>query len=96
MEVWGGGFFTLTFKNMAFYAHYEDNSGTTWHIGSHAPNQLTDNNLRRIVYLQADGDELAYIVSSYTVNGHLTIPLSTRVNVVRWYGDLAKTIAYNL
>lgn len=51
-----------------------------------------------IDYIQADGDELLEIASTFeigTLDPQLTIPM-TNNRVVKWYGDIAKTIYFNL
>jgi hypothetical protein len=54
-----------------------------------------------IDFIQADGDELDHILFQF-LNGsnpfsmNFTIPVPKDREVVRWYGDIAKTIYYNL
>lgn len=53
-----------------------------------------------IDFIQADGDELVAIREMFTVPitdtiNQLTIPFPNK-RVVRWYGDLARTIYQNL
>lgn len=62
-----------------------------------------------IDFIQADGHELDVIVSSFLAEANVgnetvgdawlkfpTIPVPEKRLVVRWYGDLAKTIYFNL
>lgn len=61
---------------------------TAWHIGQKAPNlDIT----RNAISIQADGDELEYILNQFT-----DIPKSNTVRVMQWFGDHAKFIATNL
>lgn len=51
-----------------------------------------------IDYIQADEDELLAIAENFTIGSvdpQLTIPMSNR-RVVRWYGEMAKFIYYNI
>jgi hypothetical protein len=49
-----------------------------------------------IDYIQATGEELKAIKEAFMLsNGTVTIPF-TNCSVMRWYGDIAKTIFYNL
>jgi hypothetical protein len=62
----------------------------TWHVGEYNI-KLTSSDLSRVSCVQADGDELDYILRNFK-----NIPVSTNVTVVRWFGDVAKFIAANL
>ena len=74
------------------YIQRNDGSYFEWHVGGSHPfgadnySAITD-----IAHVQADGDELEFVNTSFT-------NLRTRQNkrVVRFYGDDAKTIAGNL
>jgi hypothetical protein len=69
-----------------------DGSETKWWTGQKIPDILP----ARIEYLQADGDELSYIVNLFTDQyGYVTIPHQYG-RVVIWYGDMARTIYLNL
>lgn len=67
-----------------------------WHVGEpgmrsrriFTPNMVED--------VQADGDELNFILAMATVGGAPTIPFATNAKVQRWYGDHAKFIADNI
>lgn len=47
-------------------------------------------------FIQADGDELDAILYTFLSDGGYTIPVPRDNRVVRWYGDIAKTIYFNL
>jgi len=64
---------------------------TGWHIGEQNPFQHRHAEIERVIEVQADGDELAYIYNKF--NNLPTMPLR---RVVRWFGDHAKFIAANL
>jgi hypothetical protein len=75
---------------MALYITCKDNREVQWHVGSTTlrsahewPSPVTD--------VQADGDELDYIINNFP-----NLPYPKHKRVVRWDGDLAKLIAYNL
>jgi hypothetical protein len=63
-----------------------------WHVGEKVP----DVPVERIVELQADGDELEYIENIFSTHGKCSIPIPYAKRVVRWYGDIARTIYLNL
>ena len=67
---------------------YNSFSGSTkcqWHIGQKYP-KLTE----KVIELQADGDELEYILHNFQ-----NIPYSN-ARVLTWYNDLAMFIANNM
>ncbi len=90
---------------MAFYAHFKNGKGMTWHVSKLTSAILVDTEIENMIYLQADGDELEHIQKQYTTyhtatsphtrNGY-SIPMPLNIRVVRWYGDLGKSIAFNL
>lgn len=59
-----------------------------WHIGEKNP--IPYNGVNSVIDIQADGDELRHIQSSFT-----NIPIAN-VRVMRWFGDIARTIIANL
>lgn len=59
-----------------------------WHTGEPWPDIPTS----YVDSLQADGDELVYIVNLFDSS----IPYVGSARVQRWYGDTAKTIAFVL
>lgn len=72
-----------------------------WYIGGVKP--LNDFEITTISYIQADGDELEHIRVLFThrftadiTHTHCTIPLPINKRIVKWYGDIAKTIIANL
>ena len=70
----------------------KDNSTMTieWHDRDGMV-EFPDNDDWEVVEVQADGHEFAYIEKYFH-----TIPMVTNTRVVRWFGDYAKFIAYNL
>ena len=62
--------------------------------------------LDKVFMIQADGDELLHIMNQYTRKYgdentqpyvlSFDIPIPTGKSVVRWYGDIARTILLNL
>ena len=58
-----------------------------WHVGEQFH---IDNEEVEVDYIHAYGDEVEYIRNHFT-----NIPMSDKP-VQRWYGDIAKTIAYGL
>jgi hypothetical protein len=67
-----------------------------WHVGYSLPRISPLD----IEFIQADGDELDYVVRLFTpirdgVSRPCTIPVP-RQRVVRWYGDIARTIYANI
>ena len=71
----------------------DTNSGHTsgerefsWHVGK--PRPIIE---EEVIEVQADGDELAYIIGSF-----VNLPRPVEKSVMRWYGDHAKLIAHNL
>lgn len=74
-----------------------------WHVGSPKPIEharFYEGYGPHMCYyeIQADGDELERIKSVFTtgVVGGYTIPMPYGKRVVRWHGDLAATILFNL
>lgn len=59
-----------------------------WHVGQASP--IASVSLPRVLDIQADGDELAYIMNRFK-----NIPVSPG-RVVCWFGDHAKFIVANL
>lgn len=90
--------------------YFSDGADMSWHVGTTTPmHQLLAHTegqherqvirteceiLSKIYMLQADGDELEYISRLYPDKG-AAVPLASR-SVVRWYGDIARTILLNL
>jgi len=62
---------------------------TQWHVGS--PKPLSYEDITSVEYIQADGHELDLIKNTF--DNTLIMPHKV---VVRWYGDIAKTIIGNL
>lgn len=60
-----------------------------WHIGERNPVEYQE--IRQVVEVQADGDELEYILKHFK-----GIPTVDNCSVVRWFGDDAKFIANHL
>jgi hypothetical protein len=91
---------------MSFYAHFIDDTGRTWNVSSKGNSVLTDDELSKMEYLQADGDELDYIKSQYAQHYdwetrpdkvyNTMMPGRKAPRVMRWYGDIGRTIAFNL
>lgn len=71
----------------------EDSGATiTWHVGDKIHANFIDH-ARLVISVQADCDELDWIIRQFTrPDGQVTIPISN-TRVVRWYGDIAKQIA---
>lgn len=73
----------------------DNNAEVEWHIGEKLHANLTDNRKMPVIEIQADGYELASIHRNFT-----HIPMAFRndelVPVQRWYGDMAKFIAFHL
>lgn len=65
-----------------------------WHVGSELPKV----DINQIDYIQADGDELFHIIQLFKFRSTdtFTIPIPFDKRVVKWYGDIAKTIIANL
>jgi len=72
---------------MALYIVENNTTERIWHIGESFPYINIDN----LNFIQADGDELDFITTKF---GH-SIPTPDN-RVVRWYGDIAKTIIFSL
>jgi hypothetical protein len=88
---------------MAFYVVFKSKNaaGKQNYIEAHVPlKPLPQFENEEIDYIQADCDELDLIIdtfnSSIPTNSVPTIPLACRKRVHRWYGDIAKTIYFNL
>lgn len=78
-------------------------SETQWHVGSPKPIEheyLFDDYGPHRCYLdiQADGHELEHIKTLFRTggNGGYSIPMPVNKRVVRWYGDIAATIIFNM
>lgn len=86
---------------MALYAtEYSENGGETpvilWHVGTPFPSDIAKFAMQKTTLeLQADGDELEHIKRVFSLGGTYTIPMPQK-RVVRWYGDIARTIIGNL
>jgi len=81
---------------MSFAVKSKSGTVTTWHVPG--PSPIPQDQINDIEWLQADGDEYEDIRHkfSYGVAPFIsTIPLA-RGNIARWYGDIAKTILFNL
>ena len=77
---------------MACYLEKFD--GTTisiisWHLG-----ESQSFHADSITSITADCDEANSIRAMFTVNNCVTIPFSAVLPVQRWYGSIARTIAY--
>lgn len=83
---------------MALYIVTTKKPDFEWHIGERL--ELSPEYINTIQYIQADGDELEHIVIEFTLisntYANITIPLPKTKRVVKWYGDIAKTIIANL
>lgn len=62
-----------------------------WHVGEKVDPQFRDE-IPEVLQVQADGDELEWIIEKFTNGTQITIPLST-MRDQRWFGDIAKQIA---
>lgn len=62
-----------------------------WHVGEEKQKLIFKENALAVIQVQADLDELAYILSKFRNIPHVA---NSRVEV--WYGDFAKFIAANL
>lgn len=69
----------------------EDGNYRDWHVGY--PNPVAYHEVREVLEVQADGDELEHIETMFQRGKELPIP---RRRVVRWFGDHAKLIVGNL
>jgi hypothetical protein len=71
-------------------------------IGEKEQGVLAHLTLETVYLIQADGDELNHILNQYTIASHgenalsITVPFPVGKKVVRWYGDIARTILLNL
>ena len=61
-----------------------------WHVGTPMVDSFK---ARNITEVQADGDELMFIIRLFELNQGMTIPMAITARVMNWYGDIAKTIA---
>lgn len=75
---------------MALYVIYEDDTEIEWHMGKVIPSGF-----QNVKMVQADGHELDYIQKQYSMNNNYSIPMPNQ-RVVRWCGDIAKTIIANM
>lgn len=60
----------------------------SWHVGEACP--VGYDKIDSVVEVQADGDELSYIIRRFT---NLPYPVTRSA---RWFGDMAKFIVGNL
>lgn len=67
------------------------------HVELHVPfHNLPTLVNEEIDHIQADCDELDAIQRVFHFDGIFNIPMPNGKRVVRWYGDIAKTIYFNL
>lgn len=74
---------------MALNIVFNNNSIKEWHVNNLKP--LQNGEIEHIKYIQASGHELELIRNTF--NG--TIP-DIKGYIMKWYGDIAKTIIANL
>ena len=71
-----------------------------WHVGDALPEHPAREKLCRFPYIliQADGHELEYVGRMFADNEgkDISIPYPLEKRIVRWYGDIARTILLNL
>ena len=84
----------------AYVTEYFENGSETpviiWHVGTPFQNELAKfTSAKSVLELQADGDELEHIKRLFSLGGTYSIPMPQK-RVVRWYGDIARTIIGNL
>lgn len=86
---------------MALVIKFESGYIKEYHIGLDVP--ISHEECRAIAEIQANGDELEYIINKYTINPkahssdkRYTIPIPFNTRIVRWFGDIAQTIIANL
>ncbi len=60
-----------------------------WHVGEKA--NLLDSEIKNVNIVEADTDELRYII-----NNMPNVPYNKTKASARWYGDIAKFISANL
>lgn len=70
-----------------YYAHISEGDWRDYHVGDKIDHEWEDDRIPMIEYVQADGHELEAIHKMF--QGTIPFP---RCRVVRWYGDLARTI----
>jgi hypothetical protein len=63
-------------------------TGFTWHVGEPVPPVAESDEIESV---QADGDELLYIIDNFA-----NVPYNTRRRVHLWHGEFATFIAHNL
>jgi hypothetical protein len=73
-----------------YYAHTPEGDWKDYHVGDRIDFEVEERRIPEIEYIQADGHELNAIVKVFQG----TIPLPVGPRVIRWYGDLARTIHY--
>lgn len=74
-----------------YYAHIANADwDREYHVGDKVDYNWEEDRISMIEHIQADGHELNAIVRMFQG----TIPLPIGGRVVRWYGDLARTIHY--
>ena len=77
---------------MLYIMQDDENLTKSWHVG-----EPLNCAIRRVIEIQADGDELILIRSLFHRDGvtGTTIPFTSQP-VQNWFGDIAKTIAQAL
>lgn len=80
---------------MALDIVFHDGHELTWHIGQKLP-IFSTKQIDAISHIQADGDELQHIMNLFSIDGVFTIPMPKVGRVIRWFGDIAKTIIANI
>lgn len=80
------------------YVEMRNSTHLSWHAGEKKPKELLGassviaSTVEDVVMIQADGDELDYIINKFGVAA-----MRPKGNtVVKWYGDVAKFIVGNL
>lgn len=73
-----------------YYAYVPDGDSHEYHVGDEINYEREDELIPYIEHIQADGHELAVIVKMFQDS----IPLPRYCGVIRWYGDLARTIHF--
>ena len=84
---------------MALYIVTEGQQEKVFHVPF---KRFDDNLIYSVSHIQADGDELEHIKYVFTMKDKnqfksgYSVPMPREERVVRWYGDIAKTILANL
>jgi len=76
---------------MVAYIEYAAGPVRTWYIGQKTELLQEDHEINRTLAIQADGNELEYILRKFT-----NIPMVVDKRVMTWYGDTAKFIVKHL